>query len=122
MGQSAMNKKRPSYLKLIMHPQAATSGIFIVRFYTDFSASPIAVTSFSTDTFPNGVTIVNGTDIVVDAGIAAVDGYIAIPCVSDFERAIRAEIISEYPATALRFYDFNWAFTNRFEQVPVVGE
>jgi hypothetical protein len=121
-GNTAMNKKRPSYLKLIVHPQTATSGTFIVRYYLDFATSPSAVTSFSNDTWTQGVSIGNGTDITVDAGIAAIDGYIAIPCFSDFQRAIRAEIISDYPATALRFYDFGWAFTNRTEQVPVVGE
>jgi len=119
---SAMNKKRPSYLELIVHPQATTSGVFTVRFYLDFSTSASQVTSNSADTWPNGISIVNGTDIRVDAGVAAADGYIAVPMFADFQRAVQAEIIADYPATGLRFYDFKWGFTNRMQQVPVIGE
>lgn len=121
-GNSASGKKRPSYLELIVHPQAATSGVFTVRFYLDFASSPSAVTSGSADTWPNGISIINGTDIRVDAGIAAVDGYIAVPMFADFQRAVAAEIIADYPATGLRFYDFKWGYTNRTQQVPVIGE
>ena len=121
-GNSASGKKRPSYLELIVHPQAATSGVFTVRFYLDFASSPSSVTSGSSDTWPNGISIVNGTDIRVDAGVAAVDGYIAVPMFADFQRAVAAEVIADYPATGLRFYDFKWGYTNRTQQVPVVGE
>lgn len=121
-GNSASGKKRPSYLELIVHPQAVTSGVFTVRFYLDFASSPSAVTSGSADTWPNGISIINGTDIRVDAGIAAVDGYIAVPMFADFQRAVAAEIIADYPATGLRFYDFKWGYTNSKQQVPVVGE
>lgn len=119
---TAAQKKRPSYLELIVHPQATTSGVFIVRFYLDFASSPSAITSNQSDTWPNGISIVNGTDIRVDAGIAATDGYIAVPMFSDFQRAVKAEIIAEYTGPGLRFYDYKWGFTTRTQQAAVVGE
>lgn len=120
--QTAADKKRPSYLKLMFNPQTANTGTFIVRFYLDFAILPTAVTSQSADTWPTGISIVNGTDITVNVDAGGTDGYIPVPIFSDFNRAVRAEVIAEFPGTGVRMYDFEWGFANQYQEKQVMGE
>ncbi len=119
---TAADRKRPTYLKLMFNPQTTNNGTFIVRFYLDFSTAPTAVTSQSADTWPTGISIINGTDITVDVDAGGTDGYIPVPIFADFNRSIRAEIIAEFPGTGVRLYDFQWGFTNKTQEASVPGE
>lgn len=116
------NRKRPSYLKLIFNPQTTNNGTLIVRFYLDFSSTPNAVTSFPFDTPPTGITLVNGTDITVDVDAGGTDGYIPVPMFSNFQRAIKAEVIADFPGAGVRLYDFIWGFANPTQEKQVMGE
>jgi len=120
--QTAADKKRPSYLKIMFHPQTGNNGTFLVRFYLDFATTPTAVTAENGDTWPTGVSIVNGTDITVDIDVGGTDGYIPIPIPNDFQRACQAEVIANFPGNTIRVYDFQWGFTNKYQEAQMQSE
>lgn len=115
-----LKKKRPAYLLLSFRPNAhmGTAKVYI---YTDYSATPVSLSSLATDVFPTGCTI--GSNYVnVDFDAGGQDGFIAVPLIEEWHRAIRAEIIAQTPYDGLRFLDVTFADRMGEDDTPEVSE
>jgi hypothetical protein len=116
------NKERPQYLLLMVRP-GTTMGTGRARLYRDFSSSPVGVTAGSSDTWPNGIQIVNGeTFIRLDFDSGAADGYLAIPLQVEWARAMRVEIELDNAGSGVQFFDYQWAASDKWQDQPVVRE
>ena len=123
-GPSQGAKKQPSYLNLTLFPGSAT-GILRVYIYTDFNTAPTTPTSFPTDAFPKGVTVVANASYIevnLDGGGTSHDGFISVPLGSNFTRAARARITSIRPDGDIRFSKIEFSFTNKRQVAPGLGE
>jgi len=96
-------KKRPTKFLIAVRPEG-DMGEATVNYYQDFGATAIDATAFASDTFPEGVSIADGT-ITVDMDAGAQDGLVPVPTPADWKRIIRAEIIAEEPLDGIRFLD-----------------
>ena len=84
-------KLRPKYLHVHFSP--SDTGTVRVRYYTEFSTTAEVMDVGADYDPPDGVTIVDGTnylDVDIDGGSG--DGFVAVPIVASWERAIQAEI------------------------------
>jgi hypothetical protein len=104
-GEGINDKKRPTKLLVAMRPEG-DMGEFTVNYYTDFSVTKEVVSSFASDTFPEGVSIANN-QITVDADVGGQDGYIPVPAPSDWKRVIKFEVVAEEPLDGIRFIGIN---------------
>jgi hypothetical protein len=108
-GQEA--KKSPLYFVIKLFPGSST-GKLRVYFYADFSTSPTAFTTFTEDTWPDGVTATNGAyylEADLDGGSG--DGVLSIPVPIEWNNAIQARITSIIPAGDLRILDAGFVLT-----------
>lgn len=96
-------KNRPTKLMLAIRPYGSLGSVQIL-YYQDFGNVAVPATSFSSDTFPQGVSIVGGI-LTVNLDTGATDGYVPVPMPSDWVRAIKFEIISETPLNGIRYVD-----------------
>ncbi len=100
-----VNKQRPSYLVIKMVPGTAT-GQLTLKFYTDFSTTPVTLTKGASDTLPDGLSWTNGATFAsVDLDCGSGDGMVAMPLTMQFHRAIRAELSSTRPDGLIRVLD-----------------
>ena len=116
------NKERPQYLLLNIIPNTVmgTGKVYLTR---DFSDTYISMTAGSSDTWPNGVTIVNGeTFIRVDFDAGATDGYLAIPLQTEWARAIRVEVVVDNAGNGVQWFDYQFATSDKWQDQPVVRE
>ncbi len=105
-------KVRPTHFLLTLYPGSAT-GKLRVEYFTDFSAVAETVTSLSTDLFPDGVTVTTGgTYIELELDGGSGDGYIPVPMIADWSRAIQVRLTALRPDGELRILDFQYAVKN----------
>lgn len=106
VAEDESSKIRPQVLLVGIRPnRLSTVGTIQVRFYQDFDDNnPVSITSFSGDTWPQGVSPAgDGISWTVDLDAGAQDGFVPVPITADWKRAIRAEVIAEYPGDGPRF-------------------
>ncbi len=104
------DKIRPSYLHIFFSP--AASGTVRVRYYTDFSVSAEVMDIGADDHFPDGIEITNGTnyiDVDIDGGSG--DGFVPVPMIADYKRAIKSEVECFDSRGTLRILDIKYAQT-----------
>jgi hypothetical protein len=94
-------KSRPTKLMMGIRPEG-TMGTATVSQYQDFSASATPPSTFSQDTYPDGVSV-TGAEMSVDLDAGGSDGFIPIPTNADWKRAAKFEIIAEDPYDGVRF-------------------
>jgi hypothetical protein len=113
------DKKRPSYLLINVRPNT-NMGTMDVYIYLDFSSNPTSFSALASDNFPTGVTL--GTNkMTVNLDTAVTDGFVAIPLVADWNRAIRAEIQAQTPYDGLRILGITFSNDPHIE-AEVLGE
>jgi len=93
---------RVVYLHLHVHPSSAT-GNARIYIYKDFSATAEVFTKTASDTFPDGVTIVDGGSyITVALDGHDGDGILSVPMPGDWATAWKARVICDRPDGELR--------------------
>lgn len=102
-GDGINSKKRPTGFSMAVRPDA-DMGIATVNYYADFGSSAISATSFASDTFAEGVSIV-GSEIQVDLDSGMADGFVSVPTPADWRRVLRAEVIAETPLDGVQFIE-----------------
>ena len=113
------DKKRPNWLLLLVRPTGVTMGTCEVRYYLDYATTPTGVDSLVSDSWPSGITIVPGdTKITVDLDVGALDGFVPVPCIGQFSRAVRAEIKQLSPYGGVRFVDAQFAADTKLAEAP----
>lgn len=106
-------KHRVVYLRIQVHPSSA-SGKCRVYVYKNWSATPETLTKGSGESFPDGVTLGNGsvtssTYMEVDLDGGDGDGHIMVPMPCDWSRHWKAKLVVDKPEGEIRLLDL--AFT-----------
>lgn len=111
VGPAQSARKNPPWMFLSFYPGSAT-GKMRVYFYADNSTTPSTCTATASDTFPDGVTIANGSGYIeVDMDGGDGDGVLWVPVPIEWKNLIQARLTSVRPDGALRILDFGFALT-----------
>ncbi len=102
-----IGRTRSNYLMMEnVNDEAAPT--FAVRFYADYSSSAFTLTNNGSDTPPQGVTIVNGTNYAtVDMSLTQ-GGVCAVPVMSTWNRVVRYKITQQKPDGVIKLMDARW--------------
>jgi len=110
------NKLRPEYLHVSFSPSA--TGSIRVRYYIDFRTDAETMDIGTDYGPPDGVSIVNGTDYIdveIDGGSG--DGFVSVPIVADWTRAIQAEVECFDNRGELRILNIEFEMPRQKQQV-----
>lgn len=123
VGRGQEWKKSPVYLNIRMFPGSFT-GVLRVYVYIDFATSPITPTQFPTDAPPDGVTVPPGAsyyNVQLSGGING-DGFISVPLIANYSRAIQVKVTSLRPDGALRLAGLDFSMTDESQERSTPGE
>lgn len=107
-------KMKPDYLHITFSPD--TAGTIRVRYYTEFSTTAEGTAAGVDYDPPDGVSIPVDSDYMdVDIDGGSGDGFVAVPCIHEWDRSIQAEVECFDSRGTLRILDV------KFEQPRVMS-
>jgi len=105
-----IGRNRPTYL-ILENVNDESAPELTVRFYADYSSTPLTLTNSGSDTPPQGVTIVNGTNYATVNLDDTQGGVAVVPVPSNWSRVIRYTISQRKPSGAIKLMDARWSAT-----------
>lgn len=114
VGPGQENRKSPAYFVMKLFP-GMDSGRLRVYFYADFATSPSRITTFTADTWPDGIqTPANGQYYIeADLDGGSGDGVLSIPVPVEWNHALQARVTSNKPDGEFRMLDMGFALTRK---------
>jgi hypothetical protein len=113
VGPGQETKKAPAYFILKLFPGTAT-GKLRIYFYADFSTSPSQFTTFTADTWPDGITATNGAYYIeADLDGGSGDGVLSGPVPVEWNNVLQARVTSIRPDGELRILDMGFALSKK---------